>query len=142
MTLRLCWVVLRKELVDGLRDRRALLSALVFPLLGPALIALMMNVIAEDKNTQDLLEIPVAGAEFAPSLAEFLTGAGALLVDPPEDPEARVKAGEVPLVVVVPPDFLERVRAGETASVEMIVDRSRNAALADIQRAEHLLEAW
>lgn len=142
MTLRLCWVVLRKELVDGLRDRRALLSALVFPLLGPALIALMMTVIAEDKNTQDLLEIPLEGAEFAPSLAEFLTGAGAVLVAPPEDPEAGVKSGDVPLVMVVPPDFLDGIRAGKPASVEMIVDRSRNASLADIQRAEHLLEAW
>ncbi|SVE48891.1 uncharacterized protein METZ01_LOCUS501745, partial [marine metagenome] len=27
--------VLRKELIDGLRDRRSVVSTLIFPLLGP-----------------------------------------------------------------------------------------------------------
>lgn len=142
MSLRLGWVVLRKELVDGVRDRRALLSALVFPLLGPALIAMMMNVIAEDEDTRGPLEIPVAGAEHAPSLMEFLETGGAVIVDPPEDPEAAVGAGDVPLVVVIPDDFVADMRAGRPASVELIVDRSRNASRADVSRADRLLQAW
>jgi sodium transport system permease protein len=142
MSLRLGWVVLRKELIDGLRDRRALLSALVFPLLGPALIAMMMNVIAEDEDTRGPLEIPVVGAEHAPSLTDFLESGGAVVVDPPDDPEEAVRSGDLPLVVVVPDDFVEDMRAGRPASVELIVDKSRNASRADVSRADRLLEAW
>jgi sodium transport system permease protein len=142
MSLRLGWVVLRKELIDGLRDRRALLSALVFPLLGPALIAMMMNVIAEDEDTRGPLEIPVAGAQYAPSLMDFLESGGAQIVDPPDDPEEAVREGDVPLVVVVPEDFVEDMRAGRPASIELIVDKSRNATRADVSRADRLLQAW
>ena len=35
--------VFRKELVDGLRDRRSVLSALMFPLMFPLLITFMFN---------------------------------------------------------------------------------------------------
>lgn len=142
MSLRLGWVVLRKELVDGLRDRRALLSALVFPLLGPALIAMMMNVVATDEDTRGPLEIPVVGAEHAPSLVGFLQSGGAAIVPPPGDPRAAVSAGEVPLVVVIPEGFIEDMRAGRPASVELIVDTSRKAKRADVARTDRLLQAW
>ena len=142
MSSRLAWVVLRKELVDGLRDHRALLSALVFPLLGPALIALMMSVVAKDEDTRGALKMPVVGAEHAPSLVDFLKSGGAEVVAPPDDPESAVQSGEVPFVVVIPDDFLEDLRAARSAEVELIVDRSRKSARADISRADRLLEAW
>jgi sodium transport system permease protein len=142
MSLRLGWVVLRKELVDGVRDRRALLSALIFPLLGPALIAMMMNVIAEEQDTRAPLEIPVAGAAHAPSLLDFLESGGAVIVDPPDDPEKAVRDGDVPLVVVVPESFTDDIRAGRPAVVDLIVDNSRKASRTDISRADRLLQAW
>ena len=51
MNLRGIWAVFRKEFRENLRDRRTLLSALVFgPLMGPLLVAGMVqlhNQIAE-----------------------------------------------------------------------------------------------
>ena len=32
--------VLRKELIDGIRDRRSVVSTLIFPLLGPMMVTL------------------------------------------------------------------------------------------------------
>ena len=106
MNLRLAWVVLHKELLDGLRDRRALVSALVFPLLGPALIALMMGVIAQDEDTRGSLEMTLVGAEHAPSLVGFLESGGATIIPPPDDPDAAVRSGDLPFVVVVD-DFVD-----------------------------------
>jgi sodium transport system permease protein len=142
VSVRSSWIVLRKELVDGLRDRRALLSALVFPLFGPVLIAVMMGVIAEDEDTRGPLEIPVQGAEHAASLVAFLEAGGADVVDPPADPEAAVAQGDVPLVVIVDEGFMDDFRAGRPATVELVVDKSRNASRSDVGRARMLLEAW
>ena len=35
--------VVAKEMVDALRDRRSLMSALIFPLVGPILVGVMLT---------------------------------------------------------------------------------------------------
>ena len=134
--------VARKELVDGFRDRRALLSALLFPLMSPILVALMFTAIARDHATPPTLEIPVAGVEHAPGLVQFLETAGAEVVEAPQDPEEAVGLGEVPLVVAIDATYSERFREGRPAKVRMWVDSSRNANRAAVRRATRLLEAY
>ena len=133
--------VARKELVDGFRDRRALLSALLFPLMSPILVALMFTAIARDHATPPTLEIPVAGRA-RPGLVQFLETAGAEVVEAPQDPEKAVGLGEVPLVVAIDATYSERFREGRPAKVRMWVDSSRNANRAAVRRATRLLEAY
>ena len=45
--------VLRKELIDGLRDKRSVMSALLFPLLAPMLVTFMLNLQAERQRLED-----------------------------------------------------------------------------------------
>jgi sodium transport system permease protein len=142
VSLRLVFIILQKELLDGLRDRRALVSALIFPLLGPILIAGMMGVIAQDEDTRGPLEVPMVGAEYAPGLVSFMEGAGAEIIAAPADPEEAVSQGDVPLVVIVPDDFGDDYRAGRPASVQLIVDNSRTANRSDVSRARRLLDGW
>jgi sodium transport system permease protein len=134
--------VFRKELLDGIRDRRALASALAFPLLSPVLVAFMFTAIAQDHATPPVLELPVAGAEHAPGLVQFLETAGADVVEPPEDPEQAVALGNVPLVLVVDADYAEDFREGHPATVHMWVDSSRNANRTAVSRATRLVEAY
>jgi len=139
---RIVRLVARKELVDGFRDRRALASALAFPLLSPILVAFMFTAIARDQATPPVLELPVTGAEHAPGLVSFLETAGAKVVPPPEEPELAVSLGDVPLVLVVDETFSERFREGRPARVSMWVDSSRNANRATVSRATRLIEAY
>ena len=69
---KLIKVVAHKELLDGFRDRRALMSALTFPLLGPLMITVMLSVISSEEEIEGPLEIPVIGVEYAPNLIRFL----------------------------------------------------------------------
>ena len=140
--LRLVLTVFRKELLDGFRDRRALLSALAFPLMSPVLVAFMFTAIAQDHAEPPVLELPVHGAQHAPGLVGFLTSAGAEVVDPPDDPQAAVSAGDVPVVIMIDEGFSDRFRQGRPAHVELIADTSRNAHRTVVTRAERLLEAW
>ena len=53
MSLRGIWAVFRKEFRENLRDRRTLLSALVFgPLMGPILVAALMQFNISHAETQ------------------------------------------------------------------------------------------
>ena len=140
--LRLVTTVLRKELLDGFRDRRALMSALAFPLMSPVLVAFMFTAIAQDHAEPPVLELAVEGAEEAPGLVHFLQSAGAEVVEAPEDPEAAVAAGDIPLVIRIDDDFTDHFRDGLPARVELVADSSRNAHRTVVSRAERLLEAW
>lgn len=144
MRLDLLGAVFRKEVVDNLRDRRALAMALFFPLLGPALMALSLSVLAKQvRSTEEKpLPLPVVGAEHAPHLVEFLREAGADVLPPVADPEQAVRSTDHDVVLVIPPTFGERLREGRPAPVRLVVDESRQTARASIERARKLLQAW
>ena len=67
-------VVFRKEVVDNLRDKRSVSSALLVPLLGPALIVAMLVVMGRSsaEKAEKPLDLPIVGAENAKILVDFL----------------------------------------------------------------------
>ncbi|MEM1033853.1 MAG: ABC transporter permease subunit [Myxococcota bacterium] len=136
------WTVCRKELVDALRDRRALASMLLFPLVGPLLIAVTLNITTEQLGQNREVELPVVGEPHAPALMAFLVAQGVTIVPPPEDPLDAVRRGEVPLVLVVPDDYAERFRDGMPNTLQLIVDPSRTSGAGDRTRVRRLLEAY
>lgn len=142
------FVVAAKEIRENLRDRRTLLSALVFgPLFGPLLFALMMTVTL-DRALGDLdkpLELPVAGQTNAPNLIQFLEVNGVRLRAAPETltaARAAVQAGELDLVLVIPPQYGQRLSQGQPAPLELVWDRSNNRIASQAARARALLEAY
>ena len=144
MKVDLAGVALRKELVDNLRDRRAVAMALLFPLLGPLVLAMTLTLLARTVGVSDEkpLELTVAGAEHAPRLVAFLEAAGVTVLPAPADPAAAVRAGEREVVLRILPEFGERLRAGRPAPVELVFDASRQSAHTPVARARRLLEAW
>ena len=72
--LRLAAAVLAKELLDGLRDRRAILMALFFPLLGPVLLVVSLTLSSREARAVEAtgVSVPVVGREHAPNLVAFL----------------------------------------------------------------------
>jgi sodium transport system permease protein len=137
------WVILSKELKEGLRDRKALVTALFFPALGPMLVIVMLFLVSDSTRKADEkgVEIPVAGRENAPHLVELLEQ-GARVVEAPADPVEAVRRGDVPVVIVIPPDFGEKLRAGQPAPIRIILDDSRHQSRPAAVTAERLLGAW
>ena len=67
--------VFRKEFFENLRDRRILLSALVFgPVLGPVMLMLLLQFMVSqgESATEKPLTITVVGAQYAPNLMATL----------------------------------------------------------------------
>ena len=134
--------VWRKEFTDALRDRRSLMSALLYPILMPLMITLMFGAIARLEGTDRPLEAPIAGRERAPNLVAWLEERGVIVVDPPADPEAAVRAGDVDLVLTIDEDYGEHFRSVQPATVRLVHDSSRTASSSSIRRARNLLREY
>lgn len=135
-------VVARKELRDALRDRRALLSALLMPILGPAMIAAMFTVLAGWTRQDKPLRLPISHAERAPNLVAFLERNNVELIPVGEDAEGKVRDGTLELALIVTPGYAEDFRAGRTAKVELLMDNSRNKARMTVMRTQRLLRGF
>lgn len=142
-------VVFAKEVVDNSRDRRSLLVALIYPLLGPIILGLLISAVIDvvsEKSAHDVT-LAVANASAAPSLVEFLEKRGVAVVAGPVDPSAAVREGRIEVVIIVPDDFDRRFRAEQTASITVVANSSRLSGLIALNRAAGLLgeyntEVW
>ncbi len=137
------WAVLRKELVDGIRDRRSVMSALLPPLMWPLMIVLMLNFIAEKRRQADDIELPIVGASHAETLVDWLKQQrGVEVVDGPEDPYTAVRDGDVKFVIVIPEDYNELFAQSKAVEVELVIDRSDDDAGVFVRRARRLLSSY
>ena len=126
--------VARKEIRDHARDLRSVLSALLFPLLGPLSLALMFQVIASWDSKDQALELPVRGRANAPAMMAFFERYGAHITEAPADYEERVKDGKLDVVVVIGDDFAEMFEGGRPAPLSLVLDSSRTKAHARAMR--------
>lgn len=135
-------VVLAKECLDGVRDRRAVISALIFPLLAPFLVYFLIYTMIEMRSQDKDLVVAVQGAEHAPHLVDWLTERGVEFTMPAGDPRVLVSTQAVELVLVVPEDFDARLDATKTAYVELVSDSSRTDARITVARIRHLVRSY
>jgi sodium transport system permease protein len=137
-------IIFSKEVRDNLRDRRTLSGALVYPLIGPILLALVYAIMGHTASTQadKSLPLPVVGAENAPALVQFLQQNNAQIMPAPEDPEAEVQSGNHDIVLIIPKDYRKDFSAGHSATVQLVMDESRGSAQSSIRRARALLESY
>ena len=134
-------VVFRKEFVDSLRERRAMVSALVFgPLLGPVLFAVLTSYAVRlqiDEAVQPI-EVPVIAGRGAENLMTHLYRRQ-IDVDHDrfDDMEAlreAVRKGELDVGLVVAEDFSEALGNGTPARLWLVADTANNSARTSISR--------
>lgn len=146
--MRALGIVFAKEVLDNLRDRRTLLSALLMgPLFGPILFATIITLSLEQSlsDEEEALELPVIGQQHAPNLMAYLRSKHIDVVDGPPDRDAAmaaVKRGEHDVVMVVPPGFGQQLADMVPARVEVISDQANTTAERQARRATRALRSW
>ncbi|MEM1435568.1 MAG: ABC transporter permease, partial [Pseudomonadota bacterium] len=119
--------VLRKECIDNLRDRRALLSSSLLAILGPVALVAFMSFVLDSAlgKSEAPLALTVSGAEHAPQLIAYLerenTDIKAVTL---EDPAAAVRDGWETLVLSIPQDYGERFATGQPLALPLVFDSS------------------
>lgn len=135
-------VILRKELVDHLRDKRTLTMALVLPILGPLMLVLLLNAVAGWLTTDKVPKVGVLGGEHAPNLVAYMRNAGIDVSPAPPKFEDVVREGKLDAVVVVDAAYAERFVHGKPAHLELWVDSSRNEGRQRARRVRYVLDAY
>jgi sodium transport system permease protein len=140
--------VFRKEVLDNVRDRRTLFSALLLgPLFGPVIFGLAISLSLKQSisDASEALEIPIIGKEHAPHLVRYLRSHNINETAGPATREAAleaVRSGEEDVVLVIPETFGRELADGVPATVELISDQADRESDRKARRAESALGAY
>jgi sodium transport system permease protein len=146
--MRTFLTVFFKELLDNVRDRRTLASALIMgPIFGPVMFAVVINMSIDRAldDAESIMELPVIGQEYAPNLMRFLESRNIDIVAGPEDAGAAadaVKSGLHDVVLVVPENFGEQLADTIPARVELYSDEANSQGEKEERRARRALRAY
>lgn len=137
-------VVLSKELIDGLRDRRTLLRLMIpAVLMGPLLLLAISGLISSLEERADKREVMVAGIDNAPTLRNYLERQTYTVKNAPPDYEERLRASTLlEPVLVVGPQFEQDLLAADQQVVELVSDSSNQRASAGLGRLQRLLAGF
>ena len=137
-------VVLVKEVVDALRDRRTLLRLMIpAVLMGPLLLLAISGLISSLEERAEKREVMVVGMEHAPTLRNFLERQTYSITTAPLDYEARLRASTLLVpVLVVGPQFERELLEGERPGVELVSDSSNQRAGSGVPALLRLLTGF
>lgn len=129
-SLRGLWVILRKEVIDNLRDRRTLITMATSIIVGPLL--LFGFIWFAEKKLQDetdlvhseAIELPVVGAEYAPNLIGWLQQNNVEILAAPKDSAKALKNKDYQMILIINEDFGDTFSSGKMASVRLLHDSS------------------
>ena len=136
-------IVYRKELVDGVRDRRSILSGLLPIALVPLMVTFIQWKTVETAESAQSVTVTVAGAEHGRELVDWLSRQRGVTVEETDaDPEADVRAGKLGFALAIAEDFGERFSQFRSADVSVLVDGADQKAAQEAERLRDLLDAY
>jgi sodium transport system permease protein len=146
--MRAIWRVFLKEVRENLRDRRTVISALIFgPLFGPILIASALSMSFRDAGVQGEkpLHLIVSHAERAPDLVAYLRQYNVRITAVAEDEAAarrEVTAHHGEEVLLVPADFGVRLEGGQPAPLLLFADESDTRSATGVERIAGIVNQY
>jgi sodium transport system permease protein len=146
--MRALFTVFAKEFLENLRDRRTLVSALLFgPLFGPILFGAMVSRMLNQSvvESDEPLSITISGGDHAPNLVRYLESQGVRLhAEALSEPaaRARVRSGASAVVLIVPDDYAPRFKAALPAPVFVVADSSDSQTRKSADRLRTVLAGY
>jgi len=146
--MKAIWRVFLKEFRENLRDRRTLISALIFgPLFGPILIASALSLSLRGAGSQGdrPLHLTVSHAERAPHLVAYLRQYNVRIRTISDDEAgARSKVATHPgeEILLIPDDFGSRLAAGQPSPLLLFADESDTATARSVERISGIINQY
>jgi sodium transport system permease protein len=137
--------IYRKELTDAVRDRKSMLTVLLYTLIGPLILIPLLVFIAKPLSgaaSEATLRVPTIGVARAPGLVEALRDANIVAEETTLDPAAAVRAGQAEVVLVVSEGYGAALLAGKPAGVRIVADRSRASGAMSIRRVTAVVDGY
>ena len=139
-------IVAKKEFRDGVRDKRALLSAFFFPLSAPLFIYFLLNAVIEMSQVDETVSVPIYGADAAPGLIAYLNEAGIDVDhrDPQTLDEVKSQVADQTLdfALMIPEDFQDTMTSYRPPDLLIVSDSSRNDVAAQVGQLRRVLNQY
>lgn len=122
--------LLRKELLDAVRDKRSVMAGLYYAFFTPVLLAVVLTAVINKATNPEDIEISITNGIEASNLVNYLSDRG---ISQGDDPD---KLKNIELVIST--DFSKQLNRAEPAEVTLIADQSEDSlrtAIARIKRA-------
>ncbi len=140
--LRSAKIVAAKELRDGARDRRAILSALLYPLLGPVMLLVTFRALLE-MAAPTSIRIGVDGREHAPDLIAAIEADERIeIVEGHDELRAMLEREEISAYLVVADDFADDFEHERPANVQLAYDGSRRGDMGEVNEVRKSIGEW
>lgn len=138
------WTVLRKELLDALRDRRTLLVVLASSVaLGPLVLVALSLLATGAEERAASRELLVQGIEHAPTLRNFIERQTYVVKAAPAGWERQLADGQLAdPVLVIGPDFETDLAQARSPLVEVNGSSANRRAQSGVGRALAILQAF
>ena len=140
--MRGLWVVFKKELKDAIRDRRAIMVAMLPAILGPAAMMFMLQSVADTRSEASDVHLQVRGQQYAPDLIAHLEREGVKIEELTGDPRTEIRAKNLHVAMAIPEDFAERFAASKPATVELFADYSLERSDVAADRVRDLIREY
>ena len=122
--------LLRKELLDAVRDKRSVMAGLYYAFFTPVLLGVVLTAVINKATNPEDIEITITNGIEASNLVNYLSDRG---ISQGDDPD---KLKNIELVIST--DFSKQLNRAEPAEVTLIADQSEDSlrtAIARIKRA-------
>jgi len=136
------WVIFNKEVKDAVRDHKALMSAFFLPVLMAVMTSAGVLLIIKSIDDAEHITLPVAGAEYAQPLVQWLEEQGIEVTLAPEDPVAAVSDQSLDFVLIIPAQVSEDLRSAEPSTLWLVMDTSRQDLMSQARTIKSYIRQW
>ncbi len=135
-------VILKKELLDALRDGKSMATAFFIPVVFALVSYGSTLFVASVQKGTESIELPVHNAALAAPLIDYLQEQGVTIVPAPASPEEAVRNREATMVLIIPDEFPDDFRAQKAATINLLSDHSRTQSRSQVGKVRGLIEQW
>lgn len=122
--------VLKKELLDIVRDKKTLVFTLILPILiYPIMFKFMSSAMEKTQaDVQKEINIYIDGDKDS-SMAKAITSLNNIKVPEIESPTEALKNGDIQLIVKIPENFDTNISQGKNDTIELLIDEESNKSM-------------
>lgn len=119
------WIVLKKELKDAFRDRKALLVNIILPMLFIPVIFIIASVAAKSayEVKPEKTHICVIGKENSKQIVLMLEKSEFQIVDV-DNPKKQLQDGKIKAILVIPKDFENSLLQEKQTSIQILTNEA------------------
>lgn len=140
--LRAAIIVLQKEIIDALRDRKALMTVLISPIMTLVLMYAGVHFVVILQEDSQEVSLAVQGQDNARPLMDWLNEQGITTKQAPENPIEAVRNHDLELLLIIGDDFPEQVSNLKVAEIELVYDQSRKDIAGKVVNIKIALQRW